>query len=90
MFFVQIATPTPNTHQKLTQREKCCMPKQPTPGQMSLLNQRITLSSQVFGTYDRNRQLVTEEPAEFEIQPVEEDSRKSTDHFRGILEYTPI
>ena len=32
-----------------------------------------------------NRQLVTDEPVEFEKQPVEVgDCRKITDHFRGI------
>jgi hypothetical protein len=32
-----------------------------------------------------NRQLVTDEPVEFEMQPVEvQDSRKITDDFRGI------
>ena len=37
-------------------------------------------------TIGENRQLVTDELVEFEISPVEvQDSRKITDHFRGIL-----
>ena len=37
-----------------------------------------------------NRQLVTNEPVEFETQPVEvEDCRKITYHFRGIYEIYP-
>ena len=32
-----------------------------------------------------NRHLVTDEPVEFEKEPVEvQDCRKSTDHFRGM------
>ena len=35
--------------------------------------------------FRENRQLVTDEPVEFEKQPVEgQDCRKITDHFRGI------
>ena len=37
-----------------------------------------------------NRQLVTDEPVEFEKQPVEvQDCRKFTDHFRGIYRICP-
>ena len=38
-----------------------------------------------------NRQLVTDEPVEFEEKPVEvQDCRKITDHFRGIYGLYPI
>ena len=37
-----------------------------------------------------NRQLVTDEPVEFEKEPVGvEDGRKITDHFRGIYRIYP-
>ena len=37
-----------------------------------------------------NRQLVTDEPVEFEKKPVEvQDCRKITDHFRGIYRIYP-
>ena len=38
-----------------------------------------------------NRQLVTNEPVEFEKEPVEvQDCGKITDHFRGIYKIHPI
>ena len=37
-----------------------------------------------------NRQLVTNEPVEFEKNPVKfQDCRKTTDHFRGIYRMSP-
>ena len=40
-----------------------------------------------------NRQLVTDEPVEFEEEAVAvevQDCRRITDHFRGIIVYAPI
>ena len=38
-----------------------------------------------------NRQLVTDEPVEFEKQPLEvDDCKKITGHLEQFIEYTPI
>ena len=45
----------------------------------------VLWASYINAMIEENRQLVTDELVEFEKEPVEvEDSRKITDHFRGI------
>ena len=48
----------------------------------------ISMAESMIG---ENRQLVTDEPVEFEIQPVEvhQDCRKFTDQFRGMYRKYP-
>ena len=49
-----------------------------------------TLNSARISMIGENRQLVTNEPVDFEKKPVEvEDFRKITDHFRGIYRIYP-
>jgi len=48
------------------------------------------LSRCITNVTGENRQLVTNEPVEFEKYPVEvQDCRKITDHFRGIYRIYP-
>ena len=60
-------------------------------GESEKVTNQPTIPKHIHPMIGENRRLVTNEPVEFEKQPVEvQDSRKLTNHFRGIYRiYNP-